>query len=349
VNIPPSDKPLSVLRVCHSCFLLRTASGSLLLVDPYFGGPFRWKGREERHLGPPPAATPDDIEGLAGIIITHEHPDHCQGDALYRLMSRNSCELWGPAGIYRRAVEVGIDNHRVNKIEAFQRFQVGEFEVLGLPNRGSEDAKPCMRMSYVFAAGGTGVFHGGDSHGPSPSWAGHVEGVPLALLWPNHIERTVAFLRPHSVALMHCDRFEPGNFLCGYDEDQLREKLRRRARGTRVLAPATGEWFWPEQLSAEELQRLNERPAGRRRPRDRGQPREAESTPGPGAAGPSPSVPATEGVTPPPPPPGAASERPVAPAAPAAEGPGGAPEAPPSAPTGPQAEAEAEAEAEAAS
>ena len=242
-----------------------------MLVDPYFGGAFRWKGHEERHLEPAPGAGPEEMRGISAVVITHDHPDHCQPDALCSVMGANRCGLWGPAGIYRRAVEVGVDNRRVTKVEPFQKFAVGDVEILALPSKGSEDDKPCQRMSYLFSSGGVSVFHGGDSHGPSPAWTGRVENPSLALFWPNHVERAVSAVKPESVALMHCDRFEPGDFLCGYDAEEVRARLRRRARGTRLLAPAFGEWFWPERLPDEELRRLREKPrGGRRRGRDRG-------------------------------------------------------------------------------
>jgi phosphoribosyl 1,2-cyclic phosphodiesterase len=265
---PPTDKPLSVMHVCHSCFLLHSAGGTTVLVDPYFGGDFRWKAHDEKHVSPAPAIGPDDIDKLDGIVITHDHPDHCQPDALYKIMSKHRCGLWGPSAIYRRAVESGIDNRRVEKVEAFGHFTVGDIEVTALPNKGSEETKPCMRMSYLFSHDGISILHGGDSHGPSPSWSGHVEGVALALLWPNHIGRTVSFVKPFSVALMHCDKFDPGDFLCGYDQEELRARLRKRSRGGRVLSPAVGEWFCPERPSEEDLRKLRERNAGRRRKED---------------------------------------------------------------------------------
>ncbi len=284
---PPTDRPLSLLHVCHSCFLLASAGGTRILMDPYFGGPFRWKAHDERHVSPEPAVRPEEVEGLNAIVVTHDHPDHCQPDALYSIMSRNRCGLWGPSGIYRRAVEVGIDNRRVTKVEAFGRFTVGDVEVLALPNKGSEDSKPCQRMSYLFRSGDVTVFHGGDSHGPSPAWTGHVESPSLALLWPNHVERAVSFVKPESVVLTHCDRFEPGDFLCGYDAEDIRARLRKRSRGERVLAPALGEWFWPERLPEEELRRLREKPRGRRRGKGRRERRGEEkraASPGTGPA-----------------------------------------------------------------
>ncbi len=300
---PPTDHPLSLLHICHSCFLLASAGGTRLLIDPYFGGDFRWKGHDEKHVAPEPALRPEQIEGLDGVVITHDHPDHCQPDALYSIMSGNSCGLWGPAGIYRRAVEVGIDNRRVTKLEVFGRITIGDIEILALPNKGSEDAKPCQRMSFLFRSGETSVFHGGDSHGPSPAWAGHVEGVGLALLWPNHVDRAVSFIKPDSVALTHCDSFEPGDFLCGYDAEDIRARLRKRSRGAKVLAPAFGEWFWPERLPEDELRRLRDKPRGRRRNkgrRDRRGDEKKAGSPNAGPAGAKEAKPQPESPTPPP-------------------------------------------------
>ena len=267
MNQPPDDQPVSLMHVCHSCFLLRSAGGTTLLVDPYFGGDFRWKAHKETHLEPAPALTADQLKDIGGIVVTHDHPDHCQPDALNTLMNNNKCELWGPAGIYRRAVEVGVDNRRVNKVEAFQRFKIGDFEILALPNKGSEDTKPCMRMSFIFSCGEISIMHGGDSHGPSPSWSNHVEGINLALLWPNHVERTVSFIRPESVVVTHCDRFEPGDFICGYDVMEINERITRKVRGPVVFKPEIGEWFQPRRPSDEELQRMREKSRNRRRGR----------------------------------------------------------------------------------
>lgn len=267
MNAPPADKPLALMHVCHSCFLLRTASGATVLLDPYFGGEFRWKGHTERHLGPPPGLAPADIDRCDGIIVTHDHPDHCQAEAIRQVMARTRCQLWGPAGIYRRAVEAGLDTRHVNKLEKFAAFRIGDLDCLALPNRGSEEAKPCMRMSYLFRAGGLKVFHGGDSHGPSPAWTGHVEGAELALLWPTHLDKAVAFIKPRALVLHHYDRFEPGDFLCGHDADELRAAVRRRFRSVATPVPARGEWFWPEQPA--------EAPAGgENRGRDRSRPPE---------------------------------------------------------------------------
>lgn len=330
---PPTDKPLALLHVCHSCFLLRSASGTTVLIDPYFGADFRWKGHPEKHVAPPPAIAPAEISPCHGIVITHDHPDHCQPSVIREVMTRTRCGLWGPAGIYRHGVEAGIDTNLITKLEIFQKFNIGDIEVIALPNRGSEDLKPCMRMSYVFRSGGQSVFHSGDSHGPSPAWTGHADGATLALLWPSHIDKTVSFIKPKSTALMHCDRFEPGEFLCNYDAEALRRTLAARFKAVNFLAPAPGEWFWPEPLSVEELARRAGKPLRRERPPE---------PPGQAAAAPAAPVgpTAAPGPVEAPPPPAQPKPPPPAPAAPADAAPAPSPvspEPPPAEPPAPQA------------
>jgi len=327
----PAQHAFELLHICHSCFLLRSQSGTTLLLDPYFGADFKWKGHLEKHAGPAPAVRPEEIAECHGIVVTHDHPDHCESKAIGAIMGRTRCQLWGPAGIYRRAVEAGIDNMQVNKLEPGNHFKIGDIEITALANKGSEDMKPCMRMSYLFRCGDTTVFHGGDSHGPSPSWLGITDAATLVLLWPTHVEKTVQFIKPHSLALTHCDKFQPGEFLCGYDEDQLRAELTRRFKALVVLAPARGEWFWPEKLSVDELRRRT----GKSGPR----PRPAE------AAGAAPSAPGTPGAPATPAAPAVPGAVPTAPSAapptPAAPGPQAAPVAPaaPAAPAAPIAQA----------
>jgi L-ascorbate metabolism protein UlaG (beta-lactamase superfamily) len=314
---PPAGHPLVLLHVCHSCFVVRSAGGTTLLIDPYFGGDFRWKGHPERHAGPPPAIRSTDLARCDGVLLTHEHPDHCEPTALRDLAARTRCGVWGPAGVYRNAVEAGIDTNLVTKLEMFQKFTVGDIEITALPNRGSEDAKPCMRMSYVFKCGGQSVFHGGDSHGPTLSWSGHADGPTLALLWPVHIDKVVNFLKPKSLALMHCDRFEPGEFLCNYDAAALGKELAARFKAVNVLAPVPGEWFWPSPLSVEELRRRSDKPQRRERaPRPPGAPEAGTAAPAaPAAPAPEPETRNQEPETNPP----APTEAPSVPAAPAPE------------------------------
>jgi L-ascorbate metabolism protein UlaG (beta-lactamase superfamily) len=343
---PPAGHPLAVLHVCHSCFVVRSSGGATLVIDPYFGGDFRWKGHPEKHAGPAPAIRSADLARCDGILLTHEHPDHCEPAALRDLAGRTKCGIWGPAGVYRNAVEAGVDTNLVTKLEPFQKFTLGDIEVLALPNRGSEDAKPCMRMSYLLRSGGESVFHGGDSHGPSPIWSAPCEGAGLALLWSVHVEKAVALLKPKSMALMHWDKFEPGDFLCGDDVEALCARLSDRFRPVNVLQPPRGEWFWPQPLSIEELRKRKEEMD--RRQRSRSGPKQGKlhlagsATQAPPTAQPAPPQPpaAPAEAAPAPPPQAEAATSPAPPPSPA--GPPPAPLTPPGSRTEAAAEKPAE-------
>ena len=64
------------------------------------------------------------------ILFTHDHPDHCETASIAKLLDRTRAPLYGPSGVYRVAIEGGIDRRRVKRIDAAERLQVGPFERL---------------------------------------------------------------------------------------------------------------------------------------------------------------------------------------------------------------------------
>ncbi len=68
---------LVVTRVGHSCHLLEIG-GRRLLTDPWFTVTSTYDPGE--HV----ALTVDRLPDLDGVLITHEHYDHCDLDALAR-------------------------------------------------------------------------------------------------------------------------------------------------------------------------------------------------------------------------------------------------------------------------
>jgi L-ascorbate metabolism protein UlaG (beta-lactamase superfamily) len=76
----------------HSCMVL-TKGDSSIVIDP--GG----------------YTTPlTDLDGVIGIVITHEHADHWTTEQLSRILDRNkSARIFGPAGVVAAAPEFTIE------------------------------------------------------------------------------------------------------------------------------------------------------------------------------------------------------------------------------------------------
>lgn len=117
---------MTITKYIHSCLLLDKA-GHQLLFDP---GKFSFVEG---------LVKPDTFAGVSYIIITHDHPDHLDVDALQRIVQLSGAEVWSTEEVARKLESVDI---AVNLIPTGD-FQLGPFaltaiEVLHEPILGDE-------------------------------------------------------------------------------------------------------------------------------------------------------------------------------------------------------------------
>ena len=76
----------------HSCLVITKGDASLVIDPGAFTMPL------------------SDLEGVVGIVITHEHADHWTPEQLTRLLDRNpKARILGPAGVAAAATDVEIE------------------------------------------------------------------------------------------------------------------------------------------------------------------------------------------------------------------------------------------------
>jgi len=137
---------LTVTRVGHSCHLIEIG-GRRLLTDPWFTVTPTYDPGE--HV----ALTVDQLPGLDGILVTHEHYDHCDLDAL---TSRIDVPLVAPGTVVERARELGFTD--VRELEAWDETKLGDVTVTATPGLHG-----VHEVTYVIRGGGSTVFFGGDT------------------------------------------------------------------------------------------------------------------------------------------------------------------------------------------
>lgn len=124
--------------------------GCRLLTDPWFGP----RGFVERWLAPrtlPPALRADDVGPLDALIVSHDHLDHFDDEAV-RLARRIGCPVVGPPRVTRRAARGGVR-------ETVTLRPGEEWRLRGLTVRAVHAEHPLAADAVGFVVAGTRVVY----------------------------------------------------------------------------------------------------------------------------------------------------------------------------------------------
>jgi len=188
----------SLWRLGHSTVLLKLR-GRFFITDPVFAeraSPVQWAGPLRFHA--PPLAL-DDLPPLAAVILSHDHFDHLDEQAIRVLASRAERFL-APLGVGDLLIEWGVPAAKVTQLDWWQESEVGGVRFVATPaqhfsGRGLFDSNRTLWASWVvideqlriFFSGDTGYFDGfaqiGERYGPFDLTL--IETGAYNLAWPN--------------------------------------------------------------------------------------------------------------------------------------------------------------------
>lgn len=143
------NAPLTVTRIGHACQLIEIG-GLRVLTDPWFTQTATY------YQGEPVAASVSSLGHLDAVVISHEHYDHCDLDALIAGGVDLGTPLVGPGTVTTIARQKGFRDLRT--IEAWQAATIGDLTVTATPGQHG-----VHEVTFVIQAGGRTVFFGGDS------------------------------------------------------------------------------------------------------------------------------------------------------------------------------------------
>ncbi len=141
--------PLSVTRIGHACQLI-DIGGIRVLTDPWFTQTATY------YPGEPVAATVGSLGRVDAVVVSHEHYDHCDLDALVAGGFDLDTPLIGPGTVATIARGKGFRD--VRAIEAWEAATVGDLTVTATPGEHG-----VHEVTFVIQAHGRTVFFGGDS------------------------------------------------------------------------------------------------------------------------------------------------------------------------------------------
>ena len=137
---------MKVTKHEHACLAIEKG-GQTLVVDP---------GNFTLPL--------DQLRGVVGVVITHEHPDHWTPEQLDRILHFSpDARILGPAGVVAAS-----EGHAVQAVADGDAVQLGEFDLRFFGSRHNEihSSIPIIDNTGVLVDGE--LFHPGDSYTVPP-------------------------------------------------------------------------------------------------------------------------------------------------------------------------------------
>lgn len=140
---------LTVTRIGHACQLIEIG-GIRVLTDPWFTQTATY------YQGEPVSSTVGSLGHIDAVVVSHEHYDHCDLDALVAGGFNLDVPLIGPGTVATIARDKGFRD--VRAIEAWEATTVADLTVTATPGQHG-----VHEVTFVIQAGGRTVFFGADS------------------------------------------------------------------------------------------------------------------------------------------------------------------------------------------
>ncbi|WP_071627823.1 MBL fold metallo-hydrolase [Poseidonibacter lekithochrous] len=153
-------------RLGHSSIMFQL-EGKVWLTDPVFEDfitPYEWIGWKRFH---PVPLDLDSVGQIEGIIISHDHYDHLEEEAIIRLKDKVNYFIV-PLGVGKRLVEWGVPKEKIRSLDWWESTKIGDVELISTPSqhfsgRTLFDRASTLWSSWVVRANGKSLFFSGDS------------------------------------------------------------------------------------------------------------------------------------------------------------------------------------------
>ena len=172
------EEGLLLWSLSGAVFTLRTPN-ALIYLDPYFGGdPVECAPYAYRTTQAP--INPSEISICDGVLISHEHYDHCQEETLIPMVESTEANFYGPVSAVKEMVSFGIPQERIVEVKAGDTFKIKDAVITVCP---AYDAYEEKAVTYLIEADGVKIFFGGDtSAGEAFDEIGKTDDLDIAIL-----------------------------------------------------------------------------------------------------------------------------------------------------------------------
>jgi L-ascorbate 6-phosphate lactonase len=157
-NEPP-PRTVALAWLGQASYALRLG-GATVLIDPFLSP------HPDRLVAAPFEA--QDAHGVDLVLITHDHLDHLDDDAVRRIAAASPEALFlAPSDVVDRLTGLGVAARRVRGLAPDGRTKLDAVTVDAVPAAHGETMEDAYRLGpflgYVVSAGGARVYHSGDT------------------------------------------------------------------------------------------------------------------------------------------------------------------------------------------
>lgn len=142
----------SLSFIGHSTFELELG-GTVILFDPFFSQAMMGGARKVQ-----PAKKEQDIKQCDLILVTHEHDDHCDKQAIESIAERTGAMVVAPRPALAR---LNIPDRLKIDVRAGDKFELKGVEIEVVQALHPQSAYP---VGYIVRKGGVSVYHAGDTY-----------------------------------------------------------------------------------------------------------------------------------------------------------------------------------------
>jgi len=225
----------------HVCFQFKSKQGGVIITDPFFADGFEFEGHFEKYLTGPDVKI-EDITTCDAVFVSHIHGDHFDPEAVSAIHKQCGCKIIAPADVLAVLENMAISKDFLIGAREGATFQIKDMTLKtygGYDPKHKDEMGNQNKFSLIISSNSTSLFYSGDCHSLPPG----VKGMNFDAMfcWPlpddAKLQALCSGLNTGQFVMMHCDRFDPGQFICNMDMAREKERVERVAPHLKVIIP----------------------------------------------------------------------------------------------------------------
>jgi len=220
----------------HSSFLISLA-GTNVLIDPYLSH----EGSADLKRIVSSSASENEFKDISLILITHEHFDHFDKNAIEKIASKNNSTVMAHEEIL---IQLKISNTQKQTIKMNDTYLLRNIKIDVMPAHHPQSFYP---VGYILSYEGKSIYHMGDTELMEEFTDSKLDSITLMLL-PiggtytmdlTDAVKTVKSMKPDYAIPMHFNTFDA----IKADPNEFKERIEKSIIKTKVIILKPGQEF----------------------------------------------------------------------------------------------------------